>query len=73
MNTNALSKEGFTLIRNALEVRNSGGQQLAIDIAEALHNLPDDNSNTFLIDMTEERVKELASKYSECEKLLAYL
>jgi hypothetical protein len=69
----ALSNQGFTLIRNTLTARNNGGQQMASDIAEALHNLPDDISNNFLVDMTKENVKELAIKYPECECLLHYL
>ena len=69
----ALSNQGFILIRNILTARNNGGQQMASDIAEALHNLPDDISNNFLVDMTKENVKELAIKYPECECLLHYL
>lgn len=73
MNVIAISKEGFTLIRNALNGRNNGGQKMASDIAEALHNLPHDISNNFLVDMTKGNVKELAIKYPECECLLHYL
>jgi len=63
-----LAKEGFTLIRNALEDRVEGGLELAKDIAEALHNLPEEN-NQFLIEMTIERVNELVNKYPQCGSL----
>jgi hypothetical protein len=69
----ALSNQGFILIRNILTARNNGGQQMAKEIAEALHNLPENMSNTFLVDLTKERIKELVIKYPECESLLAHL
>ncbi|MDI4653605.1 MULTISPECIES: hypothetical protein [Pseudoalteromonas] len=53
--------------------RNNDGQQMAKEIAEALHNLPEDINNTFLVDMAMDRIKELAIKYPECECLLAHI
>lgn len=73
MQVTALANHGFTLIRNALTARNNDGQQMAKEIAEALHNLPENINNTFLVEMTKERVKELAIKYPKCETLLAHL
>ena len=69
----ALSNQGFYLIRSALAGRNNGAQQMAKEIAEALHNLPEDINNTFLVDMAKDRIKELAIKYPECERLLAHI
>ncbi len=72
MNTQALAKEGFTLIRNLLEGRVPGGHALALKVSEALHNLPEPG-NDFLVNMICENVTALADEYDACQCLLPYL
>lgn len=52
-----LSTEGFTLIRNLLEGRVAGGANCALQLAEALHNLPLEPNNDFRTKLVCERLQ----------------
>jgi len=77
INTTALAKEGFTLIRNLLQQRyrrhinDADTKALALDIAEALHNLPEPG-NTFQEALTIDRVAELTNNHEICKPLAEF-
>ncbi|MFX4226492.1 MAG: hypothetical protein ACFHHU_00955 [Porticoccaceae bacterium] len=51
-----VAQEGFTVIRNLLEGRVKGGSAAAAALAEALHNLPIEQENSFTHQLTSERL-----------------
>lgn len=62
IDTNELSRAGFTLIRNLLQGREKGGESAALELADALHNLPSPG-NEFLDNLTRERLREFIAKH----------
>ena len=64
IDTHALAKIGFTLIRDLLAGRVQGGPAAALDLAEALHNLPEPG-NTFLEELTLRNLDVFVAKYPE--------
>lgn len=61
-NSIELARTGFVLIRGLLDGRIKGGQKAALDLAEALHNLPD-TGNTFAYELTAQKLREFVAKY----------
>ncbi|SDR49006.1 hypothetical protein [Pseudovibrio sp. Tun.PSC04-5.I4] len=68
LNAEGLAQEGFVLIRALLDKRIEGGESLALQVAEALHNIPV-RENEFTEQMTVERVLELQVKHPEHKQL----
>lgn len=64
INTHALAKAGFMQIRNLLEGRLPGGPAAALDLAEALHNLPEPG-NAFLENLTLRNLEQVIAKYPQ--------
>lgn len=62
MDTHNLAVVGFTTIRNLLSGRIKGGTQAALDLAEALHNLPDPD-NDFTRQLTIRRLQAVIRKH----------
>ncbi|KZL03584.1 hypothetical protein [Pseudovibrio sp. Ad26] len=67
-NRERLAQDGFVLIRGLLDQRIEGGNVMAFDVAEALHNIPC-GQNDFTEKMTAERLIELGEKYPEHKQL----
>ena len=59
-----LAKAGFLLIRNLLEGRVAGGSAVALEVAEALHNLPEPG-NRFLECHTLKAVGDFVTRHPE--------
>lgn len=87
IDTNGLARDGFVIIRNLLEGRTLDrrgsllariigidrvGVDQALELAEALHNLPDPD-NDFTQAMTIERVRAYVDRYPEHRSLLRHL
>ena len=70
MDTHALAKTGFTLIRSLLEGRIPGGPVPALALADALHNLPEPG-NTHLEEITLQDLNEFVTKYPEFRSSLS--
>lgn len=70
MDSHDLAKTGFTLIRGLLEGRIQGGSVAALDLAEALHNLPDPG-NTFLVELTLRNLTKVAARHPQLRASLA--
>ena len=64
-----LSRIGFTLIRLLLETRQPDDIDTAQELAEALHNLPD-NDHDFLYDRLVSNLKIFADKHPELRSYL---
>ncbi|UWZ79375.1 hypothetical protein L9S41_17085 [Geoalkalibacter halelectricus] len=71
-NITELARTGFVLIRGLLDGRIKGGQKAALDLAEALHNLPD-TGNSFAYELTAQQLREFATKYPHLGDLLTGL
>lgn len=70
LDTHVLAKTGFTLIRSLLEGRLPGGQAAALDLAEALHNLPEPG-NAFLEELTLRNLTQLVAKHPQFRQPLS--
>lgn len=69
IDTHSLAKTGFTLIRGLLNGSIKGGAAVALELAEALHNLPEPG-NDFLQEWTLKSVRKFTTKHPH---LKAYL
>lgn len=69
LDTHVLAKTGFTLIRGLLEGRLLGGPAAALDLAEALHNLPEPG-NAFLEELTLRNLTQLVAKHPQLRQPL---
>jgi len=65
-----LSKSSFTLIRNLLEGRVNGGTEAAKELAEAMHNLPEEGNN-LLVKLTTKNLGEFVLKYPHLKKYIS--
>ena len=70
LNTHALAKIGFTLIRGLLEGRIPGGTAPAIDLADALHNFPE-HGNKLHEELTLQDLSNFVIKYPEFRSFLS--
>ncbi|WP_321266875.1 hypothetical protein [Alcaligenes faecalis] len=68
--THALAKVGFTIIRGLLDGRIPGGSAPAVDLADALHNLPEPG-NRFLEELTLLDLNEFVTNYPEFRSFLS--
>ncbi len=64
IDTLALANVGFMQIRNLLEGRLQGGPAAALDLAEALHNLPEPG-NAFLENLTLRNLEQVIAKHPQ--------
>ncbi|CAK7035882.1 MAG: hypothetical protein BACC_04488 [Bacteroides sp.] len=70
LDTHVLARIGFTLIRSLIQGRRPGGLAAALDLADALHNLPEPG-NEFLVELTLKSLDEFVSNYPEFKSSLS--
>lgn len=70
LNTHELARIGFLLVRNLLQGRIHGGTEAALDLADALHNFPE-NGNEVRLRLTLARLEEVIEKHPQLQSWLA--
>jgi hypothetical protein len=65
-----LSRLGFELIRYLIR---ENRHAVALDLAEALHNMPDNNDDYYRTKLTIEKVNNFTKKYPEMEYLNSHV